>query len=108
VFLAAAFGFTGGLLVLVGLVTALYLIDLLFCAYLVTSSMRWTNRHPRGKPGDRKSWPTFTVLCPMYREMAVLPQLMDALTGLDYPADSLQVLLLLEEDDSESIEFFAG
>jgi cellulose synthase/poly-beta-1,6-N-acetylglucosamine synthase-like glycosyltransferase len=105
VFLAAAFGFTGGLLVLVGLVTALYLIDLLFCAYLVTSSMRQTNRHPRSKPHDRKAWPTFTVLCPMYQETAVLPQLVDALTRLDYPADSLQVLLLLEEDDVEGIQF---
>jgi glycosyltransferase XagB len=103
VLLAAAFGFTGGLLVLVGLVTALYLVDLLFCAYLVTGSMRRRNRHPRSMPPDREAWPTFTVLCPMYRETAVLPQLVDALTKLDYPADSLQLLLLLEPDDVDGI-----
>lgn len=53
-------------------------------------------------------WPTFTVLCPMYRETAVLPQLIDAMEALDYPKESLQVLLLLEEDDTESVTAIRG
>ena len=47
--------------------------------------------------------PTFTVLVPAYREPEVVPQLVGNLSALDYPADKLQVLLLLEEDDEETL-----
>jgi cellulose synthase/poly-beta-1,6-N-acetylglucosamine synthase-like glycosyltransferase len=57
----------------------------------------------RGKAGDDPRelmvWPVLTVLCPTYRETAVLAHLVDAMNALDYPTESLQVLLLLEEDD---------
>ena len=102
---AAAVGVRTPLLVVVGLVTTLYLADLLFCAYLMTGSMRRDNRTPAAVPHEREWWPTYTVLCPMYRETAVLPQFVAAIAKLDYPAESLQVLLLLEEDDHDTIGF---
>ena len=105
---AAAAGIRTPLLVVVALVTILYLVDLLFCAYLMTGSMRGNNRTPAVNPREREWWPTYTVLCPMYRETAVLPQFVAAITKLDYPAESLQVLLLLEEDDHETIDFARG
>jgi cellulose synthase/poly-beta-1,6-N-acetylglucosamine synthase-like glycosyltransferase len=43
--------------------------------------------------------PPYTVLVPLYREDKVLPVLLARLSALDYPADRLQVLLLIEEDD---------
>jgi cellulose synthase/poly-beta-1,6-N-acetylglucosamine synthase-like glycosyltransferase len=46
--------------------------------------------------------PVYTVLIPAYREPEVLPHLLTAITELDYPADRLQVILLLEEDDEET------
>ena len=76
---AAAVGVRTPLLVVVGLVTTLYLADLLFCAYLMTSSMRRDNRMPAVIPRELEWWPTFTVLCPMYRETAVLPQFVGAI-----------------------------
>jgi cellulose synthase/poly-beta-1,6-N-acetylglucosamine synthase-like glycosyltransferase len=48
--------------------------------------------------------PVYTVLVPMYREAKVLPLLFDALKKLDYPASKLEVKLVLEEDDQETID----
>jgi glycosyltransferase XagB len=43
--------------------------------------------------------PGYSILVPLYREENVLPALLSKLSSLDYPADRLQVLLLIEEDD---------
>jgi glycosyltransferase XagB len=48
--------------------------------------------------------PVYTVLVPMYREAKVLPLLVNALQKLDYPASKLEVKLVLEENDDETIE----
>ncbi len=44
-------------------------------------------------------WPSYTILCPLYREAEVVPQFVKAMRELDYPADKLQILFLTEEDD---------
>ncbi|GCE10470.1 glycosyltransferase [Tengunoibacter tsumagoiensis] len=49
-------------------------------------------------------WPGYTVLCPLYKEAAIIPQFTRAIQRLDYPAHKLQVLLLIEEDDLETHE----
>jgi len=46
--------------------------------------------------------PTFTILVPAYREPEVLPHLVDHLAVLDYPAEKLQIRLLLESNDPET------
>jgi hypothetical protein len=46
--------------------------------------------------------PLYTVLVPLYHEASVLPQLIKNLAALDYPADRLDVKLIVEEDDSET------
>jgi cellulose synthase/poly-beta-1,6-N-acetylglucosamine synthase-like glycosyltransferase/peptidoglycan/LPS O-acetylase OafA/YrhL len=43
--------------------------------------------------------PTYSVLVPLYREVAVVPRLIRELDALDYPHDKLQILLIVEEDD---------
>ena len=48
--------------------------------------------------------PVYTILCPLYREAGVLPQLVKACSDLDYPASKLDIKLLLEEDDTETLE----
>ena len=40
-------------------------------------------------------------MVPLYREAAVVPELLRRLAALDYPASKLQVLLVLEADDAE-------
>ena len=47
-------------------------------------------------------WPTYTIIVPLYREAAVVRELVTALCALDYPADRLQVLFALETDDAET------
>lgn len=52
--------------------------------------------------------PVYTVLAPMYREANILPQLATNLAALDYPVSKLEVLLLLEENDTETIAVARG
>jgi cellulose synthase/poly-beta-1,6-N-acetylglucosamine synthase-like glycosyltransferase len=47
--------------------------------------------------------PVYTVLVPMYREARVMPLVVQSLKRLDYPASKLEVKLVLEEDDAETI-----
>jgi cellulose synthase/poly-beta-1,6-N-acetylglucosamine synthase-like glycosyltransferase len=47
--------------------------------------------------------PVFTVLVPMYREPRMLPLLAQALRDLDYPLGKLDIKLVLEADDHETI-----
>ena len=47
--------------------------------------------------------PVFTVLVPMYREGRMLPMLAEALRALDYPLGKLDIKLVLEADDHETI-----
>lgn len=47
-------------------------------------------------------WPRYTILCPLYRETAVLTQFVQAMQRLDYPLEKLQILLLTEERDVET------
>lgn len=52
---------------------------------------------------DAHDLPVYTVLVPAYREAAVLPTIARALAALDYPKDRLDVKLLLEADDAETL-----
>ena len=47
--------------------------------------------------------PVYTVLVPAYHEAAVIPRLVEHLRGLIYPPERLEVKLLLEQDDDETI-----
>ncbi|WP_376792066.1 glycosyltransferase [Thermoflexus sp.] len=48
--------------------------------------------------------PRYTVLVPLYREAAVVRPLIENLARLDYPPEKLEVFLLFEEDDRETLE----
>lgn len=48
-------------------------------------------------------WPIYTILCPLYREANVTPDLVAALNALDYPKNALDVKLLVEGDDPDTI-----
>lgn len=51
-----------------------------------------------------EDWPAYSVLVPLYKEAGSIPKLCMGLKGLDYPIDKLEVIFLLEEDDSETLE----
>ena len=52
---------------------------------------------------DERDLPPYTILVPLYREAAVLPRLVGGIGGLDYPKTKLDVRLLCEEDDDETV-----
>ncbi len=52
---------------------------------------------------DECSLPVYTLLVPLYREPRVVPALAAALRRLDYPRQKLDIKLILEEDDEETI-----
>jgi len=48
--------------------------------------------------------PIYSILLPVYGEASVLQQLVAGIQALDYPEDRLDVKLLLEADDTETVE----
>lgn len=46
--------------------------------------------------------PVYTVLLPVYKEPEIVQNLLNGVGRLDYPADKLEILLLVEEDDPET------
>jgi len=59
-------------------------------------------RRPPPDPAGDRDPAHYTVLCPLYCEAAMLPQLVGALLRLDYPVARLEILLLLEAVDGET------
>lgn len=95
------------LVVFVTIITILYFTDLLFNLFLIYRSF---SRSPaivippeEIAKTNPKEWKKYTIFCPLYKEWEVIPQFVTAMSRLDYPKDKLQVVLLLEEDDKESL-----
>jgi cellulose synthase/poly-beta-1,6-N-acetylglucosamine synthase-like glycosyltransferase len=53
---------------------------------------------------DERDLPTYTILVPVFREANIVATLMENLRDLDYPASKLEILLLIEEVDDETLE----
>lgn len=100
------FSWHGALVLLISILTVLYFMDLAFnLSIIFTSSMSPTEIVvPKDELVARKSWPRYTIFCPLYKEADVLPQFVKAMEDLDYPKDKLEILLILEEDDEITID----
>jgi glycosyltransferase XagB len=55
---------------------------------------------------DDRDLPIYTILVPVYKEAEVLPDLLEALGKLDYPTTKLDIQVLMEQDDLETIGAF--
>jgi cellulose synthase/poly-beta-1,6-N-acetylglucosamine synthase-like glycosyltransferase len=64
--------------------------------------VRISDEKARAEPDD--SFPSYSVLVPAFREPEVCERLVRNLRRLDYPSDRIEILLLLEEDDTETVE----
>jgi cellulose synthase/poly-beta-1,6-N-acetylglucosamine synthase-like glycosyltransferase len=98
------------LVVLNALATLFYLSFSAYKFYLVYRSMSNDLEVPvtaqEVSALQEQELPVWTLLVPVYREAGVLPDLLEALTRLDYPATKLDVKVLLEEDDPNTILAF--
>lgn len=52
---------------------------------------------------DESKLPVYTLLIPVYKEKEVVQQLIDRIQNMDYPKYKLDVRILLEENDPETI-----
>lgn len=57
---------------------------------------------------DPRTLPIYTILVPVFKEPEVMPFLVEHLRALDYPLPLLDVKVLLEAGDTETIEAFHG
>ena len=57
----------------------------------------------RDLPEPRRAEPVYTVLVALWREANMVPQLLAALSRLAWPADKLEIKLVCEADDRETI-----
>ena len=98
---------TATLIALNGFFLAFYLIVVGFKTYLIhlaiTSRRELVFSAEDLAELDEEDLPIYTILVPLYHEADVLPRLVEGLKGLDYPTEKLDVLLLLEEDDYDTI-----
>lgn len=60
------------------------------------------HRTPVRADASDKDLPVYSILIPLHREADVLADLAHGLAMLDYPAAKLQILLVLENDDTET------
>ena len=93
--------------VLMALATLVYLAALAFRLQLVRVSLDTREvvsiDDTRAREVADSDLPVYTVLVPLYREPTVAADLVNALASLDYPRDRLDLKVLLEEDDPETI-----
>ncbi len=86
------------------------------CVFLINSSFRvwlfvvaiylkFKNRYKKEIPIlGQKNLPTYSILIPIYKETEVLKKLIKNISALKYPKKKLDVKLIFEEDDLETIE----
>ncbi len=95
-------------LVIIGVLSAIYFIDVVFNIGVVLKSLHFPpeiqiQTNEINSLND-KDLPIYTILCPLYREAEVLPNFLESIEKLDWPKEKLDVILLLEEDDKETVE----
>jgi cellulose synthase/poly-beta-1,6-N-acetylglucosamine synthase-like glycosyltransferase len=110
VFLAGiAFSPATTLIILNGFLTLFYTGNFLFKAVLVWVGGEAQESSSQAIAAEAallrdEDLPIYTVLVPMFREPEVLPILAQALRNLDYPLAKLDIKIVLEEGDHETID----
>ncbi|HET8574965.1 MAG TPA: glycosyltransferase [Candidatus Paceibacterota bacterium] len=95
------------LVVWVGISAFFYFFILLFKLLVVWKAVRSDNvldfsREEIAALRD-EDLPLYTVLIPLYQESEVVDQIVRAMTSIDYPPEKLEMIITLEEYDTETI-----
>lgn len=101
-----ALGIAQPMLVLLGTIGVCITFFTLVVLLKAMATLCAPRKNPNQQPNtnlEEDKLPLYTVLVPLYKEAGVLPQLVRNLRNLDYPPEKLQILLLLEADDKETI-----
>jgi cellulose synthase/poly-beta-1,6-N-acetylglucosamine synthase-like glycosyltransferase len=89
--------------VLLGIANLVFLGAILFKVVVSVLGIAARRRAVQPIATDDRDLPRYTILVPVYREANVIGDLMRNLGALDYPAEKLEILVLLESDDAETI-----
>ena len=94
--------------VFVAIATVAYTVTIVDRVLLFSSGLR-VSRALHVSDEDARNFPdedlpTYTILVPAFHESNIINTLVDHLGALDYPHEKLQILLLLEESDPETIQ----
>ncbi len=94
------------LIIAVAVITLVYFSNLVLNIFMAIMAFQYS---PEEQIDDvvvhalkHANWPMYTILCPLYHEAEVVPQFVQAMLALDYPAEKLQILFLTEADDVET------
>jgi len=86
---------------LLNITTAIAIISVVYAALRLTACLIKRPKKPDITVID--DWPFYTVLVPLFHEANMVPQLMAALSQLDYPKDKLEIFMICETVDPETI-----
>lgn len=85
----------------------LYMSTLWFRIFLLIKQIRKPQRSALSPLPDT-ILPVYTVLIAIYRESSVVPQLVGAMQRLNWPASRLDIKIVCEEDDAETLSALAA
>ena len=100
--------------VVVPLVMALLTVPFLCIVLMRSAAIVELLRPPAPDPTIRHravvdaALPRYSAMVALYREAAILPDLVAAMAALDYPSAKLEVLLVLEANDTETLDAVAA
>jgi cellulose synthase/poly-beta-1,6-N-acetylglucosamine synthase-like glycosyltransferase len=98
------------LIIINALFTIFYLAFTSYKFYLIYRALNYSLEVPVSdeevKALNDRDLPVYTVLVPSYREALVLPAVLASLSKLDYPSTKLDIKVLMELDDQETIDAF--
>ena len=95
-------------IIIIAVLSSIYFIDVFFNLGLVLKSLKTPPEIESTKAElqaiSDAELPIYSILCPLYKESHMLPGFVAAIEKLHWPHDKLDVLLLLEENDPETVK----
>ncbi len=92
----------------IGFLSTIYFVDVFFSLFLVVKSLQ---KPPEINFSENElnniedsNLPIYTILSPLYKEAHILPNFVRNIENLDWPKEKLDVIILLEKDDTETIK----
>lgn len=87
------------------MISVFYLVLMVFKLFVVYRSkskhlIKVSDEETRAIKDD--DLPFYTILVPLYREEKVVPQIIDAMSTIDYPKDKLEVIITVEQYDVQT------
>ena len=87
------------------MISAFYLILMVFKLYVVYKSKSKPLiliTEDELKAIKDSDLPLYTIIVPLYREERVVPQIIDAMSSIDYPKEKLEIIITVEQYDTQT------